>query len=803
MQNLVSLFLKIPRTSESGPEATQTFLATLTQIAAVSPLQKLFGAKSQTLSLEIVLTNQQIKFFIICDAELATFVESQLQSNYPLIVVERTDDPLSGIDQTNLQTTSLVLRRGNYYPLAPFSSFPEIDPISSVLSVLSRSEPDQFTLIQICLEAVGSSWQKVGQKFAETGGGKKEDGSYAKHPDEALIKEKISFPGFKASIRFVSNKKTTLSELTNTFAVFARADANGFAQKKKPLLAGKKIMRNILTRQVSDSQILTISELATMWHLPTIKIKIPSIVWGISVLSEPPDNLPISLDQTDEQKQDINFFAKAQFKNREQIFGIKHNDRRRHMWILGKSGTGKSTLIANMAIDDLKKGRGIGIIDPHGDLCETLLEYIPSDRINDTIYFNPADREYPIVINPLEVSNRAEAELVVSGLMAVFTKIWANVWSARMEYILRNSFLTLAILPDATLEKVLTLLTNDSYRSQVIQQIDDQVLKNYWINEFNKMQDRQREEAISSILNKIGQFVTSPLIRRIISQPKSSIKIDQAMNEGKIILANLSQGRLGEDNSALLGATLITKFQLAAMHRVDIKEEERKDFFLFVDEFQNFATPSFMKILSEARKYRLGLTLANQYMAQIPEEVQKAILGNAGTIITFACGAEDAQVIHKEFAEVFSENDLVNLASRHIGVKLMVDGHASRPFVAQTLPLPTSTNTHKDKVLEVSRERWAQKYVEPPPPLINVESKPQQSRPQYQNQRPYQPRPQQGQSSGYQNRPRPQYQPNNNQGGPRPPQQPIRDTARENKPLDQAVATQVPQPAADLQKTNS
>ncbi len=278
-----------------------------------------------------------------------------------------------------------------------------------------------------------------------------------------------------------------------------------------------------------------------------------------------------------------------------------------------------------------------------------------------------------------------------------------------MEYILRNSFMTLAELPDATLEDVLKILASKSFRDRVLENTKDTALIHFWREEYEKMPDKLQKEAIAPIQNKVGQFVTSPLIRRIIGKPKSTISIDEAMDEGKIILANLSQGRLGEDNANLLGAMLITKIQLSAMRRVDKKEHERRPFYLYVDEFQNFATDSFIKILSEARKYKLSLMLANQYMAQIPEHVRKSILGNAGTIVTFAAGAEDAAVLHKEFAEVFAESDLVNLTNYQIALKLMIDGHSSRPFLAHTLPLPVSKNQNREKVIRVSQERYGRK----------------------------------------------------------------------------------------------
>jgi hypothetical protein len=705
MSELTTLLLKLPRDTEVTPEAAQTFLAALTQINPVSALQGLLGTKAQPLALEIALVNQQIRFQITCDSDLVPFIETQIQSNYPLVIIEKVPDPL---ENTALEVASLKIAKGNYYPIATYPSFQDVDPLSSILTILAKSEPNQVTVIQYALQSTTGSWQIKAQKMVERGI-KNPDGTFSPLTDESIIKEKISYPGFYVSVRIGSNSKKSLRELTSAFGVFARADANSFSVKKPSILNRKKATDNLILRCVTDTQILNIAELATIWHLPSEKIKTPSILWGSSVLSEAPDNLPAAIGATEEEKQNINFFGKTLFKNKETIFGIKDKDRRRHIWTIGKTGTGKSTLIANMAIDDLKKGRGLTVIDPHGDLCETLLDYIPKSRINDTVYFNPADKDYPIIINPLEVTNMEEAELVVSGIVSIFHKIFGFSWGPRLEYILRNSLLTLSEVPEATLKDVLTLLVNNNFRNRVVEKIQDPVMKQYWRDEYNKMPDRLRSESISPIMNKVGQFVASPLIRRVIGSPKSSIQIDNIMNEGKILIANLSQGRLGEDNSSLLGAMLITKVQLAAMRRVGISEEQRRDFYVYVDEFQNFATESFIKILSEARKYRLDLMLANQYMAQIPEEVQKAILGNAGTIISFSVGAEDAQIIYKEFAEVFSENDLVNLSNFQIATKLMVDGHATRPFLAHTLPLPVSRNQNRPKVIRVSRERWGRK----------------------------------------------------------------------------------------------
>ena len=710
MQNLTTLFLKLPRNVEVTPEAARTFLSALTQINEVSGFQKLLGKKALALSLEIGSINQQIRFMITCDSSLVPFLENQIQSNYPLVVIDKIDDPLQGLP---LKIKELKLSKGSFYPIGTYDKFTDIDPLSSVLSVLSKVEPTETVLIQIALEGAGTKWQSQGASYADYGA-KNEDGTYQPRADKNIIIEKISYPGFKVSLRLIGDSNKSLTELSSAFGVFTRSDGNHFSSVHNSIFSNQNsVVENSLERKVTGGNVLNVLELATLWHLPSEKIKTTGIAWGTKVLSEPPENLPNAINATEEDRLHVNFFGKTVYKNKDTIFGIKDIDRRRHIWAIGKTGTGKSTLIANMAIDDLKKDRGLAIIDPHGDLCDIILNYIPKRRINDVIYFNPADTNYPIVINPLEVSNNEEAELVVSGIVSIFNKIFGFSWGPRLEYILRNSLYTLALVPNSTLKDVPLLLTNKLFRQKIESNISDPSMLSFWRDEFDKMPERLQQEAISPILNKVGQFVTSPLIRTVIGQPKSTIKLDDVMNGGKILLANLSQGRLGEDNAALLGAMLITKFQLAAMHRVALPEEERKDFYLYVDEFQNFATGSFIKIMSEARKYRLDIMLANQYMAQIPDEVTKAILGNAGTVMTFAVGANDADILTKEFAEVFTSQDLISLGKYQIATKMTIDGQITRPFVSTTLPLPISSNLNKDKVIEASRQHWSKKVHNP------------------------------------------------------------------------------------------
>jgi len=382
---------------------------------------------------------------------------------------------------------------------------------------------------------------------------------------------------------------------------------------------------------------------------------------------------------------EVTIFAETTFRNKNQKFGIKIDDRRRHMYLIGKTGMGKSTILENMIVEDIWAGKGVAVVDPHGDLAEKIIEYIPTNRINDVIYFNPADMDYPIAFNVVEHVEPHLRHLVASGLIGIFKKLWADSWGPRLEYILRNAILAILDYPGSTLLAVTRMLSDKNFRKKVIEKIEDPVVKAFWINEFAGYADKFASEAVSPIQNKVGQFLSSSLVRNIVGQVKSSVDMRKIMDEGKILILNLSKGRIGEDNSALLGAMMITKIQLAAMSRVDIPETERKDFYLYVDEFQNFATESFSNILSEARKYRLNLILAHQYIEQLEEPVKNAVLGNVGTIILFRVGANDAEELAPEFVPVFTEEDIVNLPKYEIYLKLMIDGIASEPFSARGL----------------------------------------------------------------------------------------------------------------------
>ncbi len=431
-------------------------------------------------------------------------------------------------------------------------------------------------------------------------------------------------------------------------------------------------------------------------------------------MPDPQFSLTQNLAQPDENR--ITYFALTDSRNKRVPFGIKREDRSRHSYVIGKTGMGKSTLLENMAIQDIQNGEGLCFIDPHGGTAEKLLDYVPEDRIKDVLYFAPHDMQYPISFNVLENVDVDKRHFVVAGLMSTFEKIWVDAWSARMAYILQNTLAALLEFPGATLLGVNRMYIDKEYRKNVIANITDPSVRSFWVDEYTKYTDRYTQEATPAIQNKIGQFQSNALVRNIIGQPQSAFDIRQLMDEKKILIVNLSKGRVGEGNANLLGSMLITKVYLAAMSRADASPGVLRDlppFFLYVDEFQNFANRSFADILSEARKYKLALTIAHQYIEQMEEEVRAAVFGNVGTMMTFRVGAFDAEVLEKEFAPVFTADDLVNLGARQIYLKLMIDGISSQPFSAVTMPpIPEPEITNRDRVVAFSRAQFSRPRAE-------------------------------------------------------------------------------------------
>jgi hypothetical protein len=502
-----------------------------------------------------------------------------------------------------------------------------------------------------------------------------------------------------------------LQEIVGSFRQFAQPLTNAFIPAKPGHSA------SVPFGFARRPYVLSVEEIATLWHLPTSLVQTPNIDWVLSKKLEPPINLPLPPQTPSEDpSKHLTVLGEAVFRGARTKFGIKTDDRRRHIYVIGKTGMGKSTLLENMLFSDIQAGRGIGLIDPHGDLVEAVLKFVPKERSNDVILFDPADKDFPISFNILECKEADQRPLVASGIMSVFTKLWPDVWSGRMEHILRNTLLALLETEGSSMLGIMRLFSDDAYRAKVVSRLSDPLVRSFWEDEFATWSEKYRTEAIAAIQNKVGQLLSTPLIRNIVGQVTSTVDIRHAMDTGKIVLVNLSKGKLGEDTSAFIGSMLVTKFQLEAMSRADVAEKDRRDFFLYVDEFQNFATESFATILSEARKYRLSLTMANQYVAQLligdkSTKLQDAVFGNVGTIVSFQIGADDAEPMSKQFEEMVVEKDILSLPRYHAYMRLMIDGIPSKPFSVSTLPPPASSQDQKriEIIRRLSRERYSEK----------------------------------------------------------------------------------------------
>jgi len=728
------LEIRTGRDAEHTPETAAQIFATLPQLQ--DRIWHLILRQDEHMSFELIVENQTIYFTLYCPNRLLEYMTSVIQSSYPEALIQKVEydffrtfveptllPPHLAEQPRFLGMANLALKNADHFPLKTYQDFSEVDPLSPILSTLSKAQETDRIGIQYVVKQASDRWKNRGLGLLQGGSSESAGAESATKAsrNKLLIEKKLATKGLQSAIRIVVSSQSQeradllLETIATAFQSMSQSEGNAL-RLKKTFFFKQDFLQQLAKRSLDRSprQHLNVDELATLFHWPNEKLaSIPNIAWGKTLLGEPPEDLPIiTKDMPAETKRDINAFAKAYYKNEPRVYGLRRPDRRRHMYVIGKTGTGKSTLLANMAINDLKNDEGLCIIDPHGDLVETLLDYIPSHRINDVVYFDPSDTDRTVQINLFEGENTQHRELIASGIVSVFQKLYSYSWGPRLEYMLRNALLTLLQSPQARMSDIVDLLTNAKFRARVVESLNDEILRNFWLYEFEKMPDRQRTDAIAPILNKVGQFVSSPIVRDVVNAHRSSFSIEQIMNEGKILLVNLSQGKLGEDNATLLGAMLITKIQLAAMGRVYIPEEERRDFYLYVDEFQNFATDSFNKILSEARKYRLNLILANQYIAQIPEEVQKAIFGNCGSMISFVMGAEDAGAFQKEFGDLYSQDDLVSLGRYQIVNKITIDNVISRPFPALTLALAKSSNQNREKVVRVSRERYAKKKAE-------------------------------------------------------------------------------------------
>ena len=461
-------------------------------------------------------------------------------------------------------------------------------------------------------------------------------------------------------------------------------------------------------RTAENTFLLNSEETATIYHYPDPS-DVPHIVHVLAKKSEPPRDLPKKgvLPPTD-----MSVFGISNFHNQNFVFGIKRSDRRRHLYIVGKSGTGKSKLLELLIDNDIQAGHGVGVLDPHGDLVDNVMHYIPEHRIEDVVLFNPADADFPVAFNPLEQVPQEMRVRVTIGFIEIFKKLFGSNWTPRLEHVLRYTTLALLDSPNTTILSILKMLSDKNYRQRIVARIEDSVVKNFWVNEFAAWSEKFDNEAIMPILNKVGQFVSTSLIRNIVGQSTNKIDFRKIMDEGKILLMRISKGYLGEENAQLIGAMAITKIQQAAMSRTDIPEEKRRDFYLYADEFQYFATDTFGEILSEARKYRLNLTMAHQFMGQLSDHIRTTVFGNVGTIINFRVGAEDAAILENEYTPIFKVRDIINLGVRNIYIKMSIDGELRDAFSAKTVDVPHYENDFSQRITATSRGKYARPRVD-------------------------------------------------------------------------------------------
>ncbi|HNT30431.1 MAG TPA: type IV secretion system DNA-binding domain-containing protein [bacterium] len=760
-ENDILLCIEVPKGNEKTPLAAEQMFASLHGLYR-SMLQRLVHG-DVSLSFEMAASKKAIRFYCRVPQNVEEFVTKQIFAQYPNVRIQRAEDYVNfyAIENVERETAIAYIRsnKASMYPIKTFTSF-EVDPLAAITSALSGLSEEEDIWFQMVITPVNHSWQTSAQHYVQQVregkstlmgdvfgklfreifeilfvyvpdaliGRSRADrrSSQRELPDsvkEALtkIEEKSKKIGFAAIMRIAAItpdqqlSRQRLNEFISTLQQYTVPNLNGFHLGKRIFNVGGFKEAFKLRAGKRKGIILNVEELASIYHFPNQSVETPNIVWARARKGEPPPNLPVTGEGS--ELRDLTIYAKTDFRREERKFGIKQPDRLRHLYVIGKTGMGKSTMLANMAIDDVRSGRGVAVIDPHGDLYTTVLDYIPKKRINDVELFNPSDKDYPVALNMLESVDDAYKSLVASGMIAVFYKLYADSWGPRLEHILRNTILALLDSPDSTLLGISRVLVDKDYRRMVVNHIKNPTVRMFWDKEFPQIEtSRAAAEALGAVQNKVGQFLSTPVVRNIVGQPRSTINLRQIMDERKILLINLSKGLMGEDVSSLLGSMLITKVQLAAMSRSDIPEEQRIPYHLYVDEFQNFATNSFATILSEARKYKLGLTMANQYIAQMPDEVREAVFGNVGTLISFAIGASDAQYVAREFSAVFTEEDLVHLDKYNIYLRMTIDGKNSEPFSATTLPLPVNVSGNTDKILKVSRERYTK-------PVDTVEEK--------------------------------------------------------------------------------
>ena len=748
------LILEIPKANDKSELAAEQLFASLHGILRDKQELRINNGIQEHLSFEIASVNGQIRFYVWVPKDLQSFVEGQIYAQYPTVQIHSADEDYVSHERrhTVIHTAEITVTGPEFLPIKTFQSF-EVDPLAGITGTLAKLESTGEELwIQVLARPIADDWHKGSESWIQslkggnpfgmlTGGsgldfrwigtffealwkppeegkdGKPKELSERDKTRISEVEKKATKLGYQVKIRLAylgeseSSAKQKMQALVGTFKQYNSTNLNGFKITTPSM--HKEDLNAYKSRQFTDKGfILNIEELASVFHLPHTNVETPNIVWASSKTAEPPAKLPV-ITGNDAIDENISAFGVTNFRGINHQFGMLRYDRSRHVYIIGQTGAGKSGTLELFALSDVFHGHGYAIIDPHGDFAVNNMKFIPGSRLKDVVYFNPADTANPLGFNPLEVTNPDQKTNISSEVIGVLKRMFGESWGPRLEYILRYTILALLDHPNTTMLDITRMLTDKKFRKEVLASCTDTVVLQFWNVEFASWNEKFQSEAIAPVLNKVGAFTANPIIRNIIGQPKSTFNIREIMDEGKILVVNLSKGLIGEDNAAILGSFMVTKIQLAAMSRQDIPNiEDRRPFYLYVDEFQNFATDSFATILSEARKYGLNLTVANQYISQMSDTVRDAVFGNVGTMISFRVSADDSPILSKQFEPNFEALDLLQMHNRNFVINMVISGEKTPAFSARTLNLPPAQADNTAAIIENTRRIYSRSRAE-------------------------------------------------------------------------------------------
>jgi len=712
----VLLQVGVPRGNEIKIDAMEQLFASLYSIKKGGWKQKF--SVQPAVSFEIVAKKEDIRFYVWTPRELKDLMEKLIHGAYPDAEVLEVEEHNIFFEAGKVAYKSFQISRSNFYPLKTFKELPT-DPLASLTSSLAKMGEGEGAAIQILVSPADSSWQKEGRRFISDTKKQESDPEKAKFATSAktleAVESKIGKPGFETSVRVVvtaASSETAKMHLSNIGASFEQFAGENNSLKGRKIRSKGAFMEDFLYRYQpmfhllgNRPSILNSEELATIFHFPNKQVTTPHIYWLYAKTAPAPA----------EVASEGLFLGVSNYRGIKRPVYINDDDRRRHMYIIGKTGTGKTELLKDLIMQDIRAGKGICFMDPHGDAIEDLLTMIPPERAEDVIYFDPGDSERPMGLNLLEAHTEDQRHFVATSVINMMYKLFdpykTGIVGPRFEHAVRNAMLTAMAEDGNTFVEVMRILTDARFVQDILPKVTDPIVRRYWTDQIAQTADFHKSEVLDYIVSKFGRFVTNKMIRNIIGQSQSSFDFRRVMDEGKILFINLAKGKIGEENSNFLGLVLVPRILMAAMSRQDVPEDQRRDFFLYVDEFQNFATPDFAQILSEARKYRLNLTVANQFIGQVEEEVKNAVFGNVGSVICFRVGVTDASYLAHEFSPVFSEDDLLNIERYHVYIKTIVNNEPVPPFSMDlTKDLTKQKESMNKRVAEIIKEMSRLRY---------------------------------------------------------------------------------------------